>query len=196
MSQDFFIDTAPIILVDMDGVLADFDQEVKNRLAIKHPDIPILDTRENFYISDDYPKHSLKIRAISDEQGFFESLPLIEDALEGWQRLLDLKFHPIICSAPIRSNPYSKIEKLNWLKKHFVPVFGERVVDQAIITSDKHLSDGIVLIDDRPEIMNSDAASWKHIIFDQPYNRDKIGQPRIIGWQDKNLSDILKPAVK
>ena len=192
---DVFIDAAPIVTVDIDGVLADFDGEVKSRLKERHSNIPILETRENFYISDDYPEHRLKVRAISDEEGFFESLPLVKNALEGWQRLIDLGVHPLICSAPIQSNPFSKVEKLNWLQQHFVPVFGEWVVDQAIITSDKHLFHATALIDDRPQMKNAEMATWKHIIFDQPYNRDILNQPRLHGWLDEALPEILKDII-
>jgi 5'(3')-deoxyribonucleotidase len=182
----------PIVLVDMDGVLADFDKEVVNRLVSRYPDIPILKTRHNFYISDDYPNHSLILRTISDEKGFFESLPLAKDALEGWQRLLDLGYHPIICSAPMQSNPRSKIEKLSWLEKHFVPIFGKDIVREAIITSDKHLHDGIALIDDRPEFIDAERARWGHILFSHPYNQHIASELRLYGWHDKNLPNILK----
>jgi 5'-nucleotidase len=184
----------PTVLIDMDGVLADFDQEVINRLMIRYPHIPILKQRQNFYISDDYPEHSLLLREISDEQGFFSSLPLMENALHGWQRIIDLGYHPMICSAPMKSNPYSKSEKLEWLTNYFVPTFGQYVVDQAIITSDKHLHEGVVLIDDRPIMYGADEASWKHIIFDHPYNRSSLEQPRQYGWLDDNLPNLLKAA--
>lgn len=50
----------PTVLVDMDGVLADFDAEAIARLQERHPNIPLLDTRINFYLSDDYPAHKKK----------------------------------------------------------------------------------------------------------------------------------------
>jgi len=182
-----------IVLIDMDGPLADFDGEVISRLKTRYPNIPILSTRKNFYISDDYPKHSLLLRSISDEKGFFESLPLADNALEGWQRVIDLGYHPIICSAPMRSNPFSNIEKLNWISKNLVPFFGQSVVDEAIITPDKHESEGIVLIDDRSELKDYKKAMWQHIVFDEPYNQDSK-QPRLYGWLDNNLANLLKTA--
>jgi len=185
----------PIVLVDMDGPLADFDAEVLSRLRTKYPDMTLLSTRKHFYISDDYPQHSQLVRSISDEQGFFESLPLAADALYGWQRIIDLGYHPRICSAPMKSNPFSMTEKINWLKREFVPIFGKYVVEEAIISSDKHLHDGIVLIDDRSELIGSKQATWKHIVFDAEYNHDSK-QPRLYGWSDKNLPNLLKSANK
>jgi 5'-nucleotidase len=183
----------PIVLIDMDGPLADFDSEVISRLKARYPNSPLLTTRKNFYISDDYPEHSLLVRAISDEKGFFESLPLADNALEGWQKVIDLGYHPQICSAPMRSNPFSNIEKLNWISKNLVPVFGQSIVDEAIITSDKHECEGIVLIDDRSELKDYQKATWQHIVFDAPYNKDSK-QPRLYGWLDDNLANLLKTA--
>jgi 5'(3')-deoxyribonucleotidase len=184
----------PIALIDMDGPLADFDAEVVNRLSIRRPDIPILKTRHNFYISDDYPEHSLLLREISDEEGFFESLPLAAYALEGFQRVIDLGYHPRICSKPMRSNPYSKIEKLKWLEREFVPIFGEYVVKEAIITPNKHEQEGVALIDDAPAIPKSEEALYgEHIVFDMEYNQASE-QPRLYGWLDDNLAALLEAA--
>ncbi len=179
------------VLVDMDGVLAGFDKEVLNRIEARYPHIPLLGARQNFYVSDDYPEHAQLVRELSDEQGFFDSLPLVDDALEGWERIIDLGYKPRICSSPISTNPNSRIEKLDWLRRHFTPVFGSVVVEQAIITKDKHEVDGIALIDDRPEIRHANEASWKHVIFDQPYNQHVPGL-RLNGWLDEALPEVLE----
>ncbi|HEX3568826.1 MAG TPA: hypothetical protein VHT70_04085 [Candidatus Saccharimonadales bacterium] len=183
----------PTVLVDMDGVLADFDQRILDQLADRHPHIPITATRSNFYVSDDYPEHAELIRAMSDEEGFFRSLPIVDGALDGWQRILEGDYRPRICSSPISTNPYSKAEKLGWLEEHLAPVFGNWVVEQAIITKNKEEYDGIALLDDRPELRNADKAPWQHIIFDRPYNQASR-QPRLYGWKDKNLLHLLKAA--
>jgi 5'-nucleotidase len=183
----------PVVLVDMDGVLADFDQELIERLHARHPAVPRIITRANFYVSDDYAEHADLVRSISNEAGFFDSLPMIEGALEGWQRILESGYHPRICSSPIRTNPYSKSEKLGWLEQHFAPVFGRLVVDEAIITSHKEEHSGIALVDDRPELANADRAPWQHIVFDTPYNRH-VQQPRLYGWRDSNLLQLLQAA--
>jgi 5'-nucleotidase len=180
----------PTVLIDMDGPLAGFDAEILSRLKTQYPKIPLLTTRNNSYISDDYPEHSLLVRSISDEKGFFESLPLIDNALEGWQKVIDLGYHPRICSSPLGSNPFSTAEKLEWIRKNLVPVFGQYVLDEAIITTDKYKSVGIVLIDDSPELKNYKQAVWQHIVFDEPYNQDSK-QPRLYGWLDKNLPNLL-----
>lgn len=179
----------PILLIDMDGVLADFDAEIMKRVKDRHPSINLLETRDNFYFSDDYPEYKTVIRAISNEPGFFASLPLIDHAITGWQRIVDLGYHPRICSSPIRSNSRSELEKRAWLERHF----GIEVANEAIITSDKYLHPGIALIDDRPELRNATEAAWQHIIFDQPYNHG-VNKLRIRGWLDETLPATLKAA--
>jgi len=122
-------------------------------------------------------------------------LQTVDNALKGWQRIIDLGYNPRICSAPIRANPYCLTEKLGWLRRNFVPVFGHYVVEQAIITKEKHLYDGVALIDDRPEVAKSSEASWQHIVFNKPYNQNSKGV-RLKGWLDDKLPSLLESATK
>lgn len=178
------------VLVDMDGVLSDFDGEVLRRLADAHPDIPRAAERSNFYIADDYPDHKKIVRALYGGAGFFASLSVVDGALDGWARILDLGYRPRICSSPVTANPHSEVEKLAWLERHFAPRFGPQVVSEAVITKDKHLIDGVALIDDRPEIARYQDATWRHIIFGRPYNQSKQGL-RLRGWADPRLAEVL-----
>jgi len=182
-----------IVLVDMDGVLVDFDGEVLRRMEKEFPHIKLLPERQKFYVSDDYPEYSELVRYISDQPGFFESLPLLDNAVEGWQRMIELGYDPRICSSPMLSNPYSKSEKHISIQKHLVPIFGELALANAIISREKAEHNGIALIDDKPEIKNADKATWTHILYDQPYNRN-IDKPRIKGWKDDNLARHLEEA--
>lgn len=189
------LNNKPIVLVDMDGVLADFDTGVIHILQAKHPHVPIQKVRRNFYIHHDYEDHAELVRGVALRKDFFLNLPLLDDALWAWQQLIDLGYHPVVCSSPVRVSAHSAPEKLQWLEKHFVPVFGQYVADEAIITREKHRADGIALIDDRPEVRDFDQAVWEHIVFDAPYNQggDKL---RLKGWHDPRLKDHLKQCEK
>jgi 5'(3')-deoxyribonucleotidase len=151
----------------------------------------------NFYASQAYPgEYQSELRAISNAEHFFARLPVIPDAIEGWQRIIDEGFQPQICSSPIKSNPYSKREKLGWLEEHLAPVFGSWVVETAIITSDKFHHNGAALIDDRPTLPHADIARWYHVLFDRPCNRYVETDLRLMNWSDPNLGSILRRTVQ
>ncbi|WP_182263414.1 5' nucleotidase, NT5C type [Rhodococcus sp. UFZ-B548] len=125
-------DAEKTVLIDMDGVLANFDHAVLQGLSA-HTELV---DRQNFYIAKDYPNHKEQVRSIMSHPEFFFELPLIEGALEGWAALLELGYEPRICSAPLMMNPKSQEGKLAWLATHLAPTFGHSVVDMAII--DRH----------------------------------------------------------
>jgi 5'-nucleotidase len=186
-----FMSERPIVLVDMDGVLADFDGATEIFLRQNHPHIPIAE-RKNFYFRHDYPDetHHGLINDLHASQHFFRNLEPITDALEGWQRIIDLGYEPRICSSPLHTNEWCKEEKLAWVEHHL----GRRAMKTALITSYKEECDGIALIDDRPEIKNATTAPWRHIIFDQPYNASIETELRLYGWRDPNLEALLEAA--
>jgi len=189
------------VLVDMDGVLFDFDGEVRRRLEVRYPDIqPLQLDPPDFYTANNYAKdYQDRVWAISNEQGFVANLPLVDGALLGWERLLAAGYIPQICSTllPERYAPHCKQEKLAALEDHFVPNFGAWVVETALFTPDKHLARGMALIDDRPApIKHSEEATWEHVIFDRACNRTPESKDyvRLHGWSDPELPEKLEEA--
>lgn len=176
------------ILVDMDGVLADFDGAVLAQL----PDSIARVGRTNFYIAQDYPAHKADVAAIYSHPEFFYGLDLVPNAVLGWQRLLEYGYTPRICSAPLTLNERSVDGKLAWLEQHFVPHVGFGIVDTAIFDKNKHAHPGLALIDDRPDLgTNGGMATWRHVVFDQPYNRGSKQLLRLRGWADPALRTLL-----
>lgn len=184
-----------IVLVDMDGVLVDFDRAVVEQVALLAPHLANVVTgkREKFYFADNYSEKEIinLIRQIQVTPGFFLDMPMYPGAIDGLQRILDAGFHPRICSAPLRKNPTCVSDKMTWLQRNLAPHFSIPLLAEAYITKEKHLCPGLVLIDDRPKLEHSEQAEWVHVVFDQTYNQNAEG-PRLNGWQDPNLETILR----
>lgn len=53
------------------------------------------------------------------------------------------------------------------------------MTERVLFAKDKSEIIGNVLIDDHPHPRNEEKATRKHIIFDQPYNREGEDKPRI-----------------
>lgn len=113
--------TKQIILIDMDGVICDFDKRakelelrgVKGQSLFKHPDA-------------------------------YKDLEPIEGAIEAWNLLQD-KYETYILSTPPWSNPDAWAEKRIWVEKHL----GKSSKKKLILGHHKGLVKGDFLIDDR-----------------------------------------------
>lgn len=154
------------ILVDLDGVLADFHQTYLNLVGFpasmeavrQHGgNIPpaIGQTDEEFW--DSVPRE------------FFEGLPLLSDARELLQivRTFDPEFH--ICSSPGTNKPWVITEKVNWVHKHLDPNF-----NRFIISNDKPIAANTrtVLLDDWDgQCNNFQVMGGTSILVPRPWNR-------------------------
>ncbi len=175
------------VLVDMDGVLCDFDARVNERYAALFPGQPVvpLSERRDFYMAKDYherfgPEAAQRVRDICGSQGFFEGLEPITGALAA---VKDMAAHPrlnvIICTAPLSRFEFVLVEKFRWVEKHL----GREWIDKIVLTRDKTVVDGRVLIDDRPHVTGSHTQpTWEHVLFDQAYNRQVPGKRRLKSW--------------
>lgn len=95
-------------------------------------------------------------------------------------------FQVLFCTSPVLTSAVCPSEKFEWIRKHFGPGWVGRIV----ITSDKTIVRGDVLIDDKPKIVGGQTPAWKQLIFDAPYNRHVPGL-RMTSWKDWEVSCVL-----
>jgi 5'-nucleotidase len=174
-----------IILVDMDGVLADFEQGFINIWKVKHPDLPYVpvEERNTFYTYKQYPK---ELRPLTQDivraPNFFAALPPIEGALQGFKELAETGHDIAICSSPLIGNPTGASDKYDWIEENL----GDDWVGKLILAPDKTMVRGDILIDDRPEIKGSQQPLWEHVLYDHLYNQEIEGRRRLTwaNWRE------------
>lgn len=173
-----------IILVDLDGPLADLEGEFLRRWKQKFPGeffVPF-EQRKNFFLREDYPEELReKTNEILREDGFFANLPIVPGAREAILTLRATRYTIFLCTSDIFANKTGLRDKRTWVQKYL----GEDFAKAMIFTRDKTLIRGDYLIDDRPAVQGALEPAWEHVIFDQPFNRDVVNKKRInIDWSN------------
>lgn len=177
-------DKTKLILIDQDGVLADFERGFYAAWQAgghPHPALP-LEQRRSFYVRDDYPaKLRAEVEAIYTAPGFYRDLPAITGAVDALTALLEQGHDVRICTSPLNQYRNCVPEKFEWVERHL----GSQFVSRIIVTKDKTIVRGDVLVDDKPNVTGSFLPSWQHVLFDQPYNRH-VGGVRMTwaNWRD------------
>jgi hypothetical protein len=121
----------PIVYIDMDGVLADFNAG-KTRVLREQP-----------------PALAECGGMVKNMPGFFESLQPIEGAIDGAKWVAE-NFNAYILSAAPWSNPTALQAKQDWIKRYFTGDDGFNPFKRKVIfTHHKELLKGDILIDDR-----------------------------------------------
>jgi len=174
------------ILIDMDGVIADFDGEFLKRWRERYPDeffVP-LEERSTFYVRDQYPQ-KLKplVRGIVHGAGFFRDMMPMQGGKNALQEMESLGHELFICTSPLAAYRNCVLEKYEWVEDHL----GMEWVNRIVLTKDKTLIKADILIDDKPEIKGVESNPvWEHILYDRLYNRH-IDKRRLTWANWKNV---------
>ena len=148
------------VLVDMDGVLADFSGAFLKKWREQHPDkfVPI-EARTTFYIVSQSCPEEFKplIKAIYTAPHFFRTLEPIPGSIEAMQEMKELGIELFLCSSPLAEYEHCVLEKYEWVDKHL----GREWTKRLILTKDKTIIRADMLIDDRPHIKGVEIPTWE-----------------------------------
>lgn len=164
------IEDDPVIgLVDLDGTVAGYTEELQRRLALMRSSGEPENLVSGFGWDDEPPWIQERMQIIKGNPGFWSNLPRLKDGFEILNKMHAIGFSIHILTKGPRFAPIGWMEKLTWCQQH-IP-FDHDIT----ITMDKGLVYGRVLVDDYPEY----ALRWLKwrkrgtvIMPDRPWNKD------------------------
>ncbi|XP_060084120.1 5'(3')-deoxyribonucleotidase, mitochondrial-like [Ylistrum balloti] len=190
------------VLVDMDQTIADFEGYFLTMYRKKFPDEPYIEMedRRTFYLGDQYEKLKeglkKKVKSIYEAEGFFRDLPELPGACNAIKAMDAMEGVDVfLCTSPLFQYQYSVKEKYEWVENHLGPDFIEKV----ILTRDKTVINGHLLIDDRPDIKGACAKpTWEHILMDACHNKHmkRLKQRRLENWTDGSWQSLIEESLK
>lgn len=177
------------LLVDMDGVIADWGAEYGRQLdkfGEEAAAMPRHHEQKTFNLNAGRSKREREIIAeVLNAPDFYANLRPITGAITALRQAAKQGHDIRFVTSPWVSNPRCASDKLNWIVRYYGARWGQRVV----ITTDKTLVHGDILIDDKPEVTGATTPSWEHVLFTQPYNINIENKRRMNTWAD--LKEII-----
>ena len=176
------------ILVDMDGVIADWGTaygEALDEFGNRAKNIPRHHNQQSFNLTAGLTDSEANIVNLAMTYMDYAGLNPIEGAIDALRSMADFGYDVVICTSPWLPNPTCVQDKVDWVRHHLGTGWAERT----IITKDKTMVRGDYLIDDKPKITGRFEPSWEQIVFTQPYNVGVLDKFRIDSWDNWKNED-------
>lgn len=181
------------LLIDMDGVLYDWDERFWNEVADRFPHvvIPDLSDRRSFDPTVSAPGLTREqMLEVFDLPGFYLGLKPMPGAQEALREFELMGLPRNVLSSPTTTNPDCASNKYASMARDFSPVWA----DLTHLARDKTSTLGTLLVDDKPDIHGAwYYPTWDQVIFDWPYN-DHVEGRRMVSWE--NWEDSLPEIVE
>ena len=165
------INHKPVLLLDMDGQLADFDQAFWDMCESRlfSFDIPSLEApgRRRF-LTDNMPdpvERRMAREYVNDGANrWFRDLPPVAGAIEGTYELMEV-FDVWVCTKPLEVCSTCRDDKGAWIKRYL-----PELEDKLIIAPNKGLIRGSILLDDAIKTAWLAYAEWTPVVFPSVFN--------------------------
>lgn len=142
--------TKHIVFCDLDGVLADFEQGIKNK----------------FKKNIDEIKPGLMWGVINKSSTFFETLPWMPKGKELWEQIK--QYHPIILTGVPPGSSTATEQKIRWCQRELGPDI--QVITCATKDKPKYCLPYSILIDDRSDNLKAwNDKGGKFVLYDEEY---------------------------
>lgn len=172
------------LLLDCDGVLADFSGAVCAELGIDPSGV----TTSDYFKRGEHREAFLNLCRFSPLWRELDPLPGAREAVGDLRRA---GVPIVVVTAPWHSNQVWGGLRYAWLKRHF----GIKPAD-VVITSRKDLVQGCALVEDRPDTLwewNIANPTRPTYLFDQPYNQHDDGGATLRStWVDGLAPRIIR----
>jgi 5'-nucleotidase len=184
-------DGRPIVLIDMDGVIAKWlpgviricgqlaaEAGIPNPLTLEHA---------SWEMMTGDPVRDEIVAAAMNHPDLYRLLEPEDGAVEAVKTLQAEVGEVLFASTAMLSNPMAHSAKAHWTDE----IYGDGWHEKLILTHDKTTLRGVVLADDKQKITGRMKPLWQHIVFDRNYNQDTPG-PRIHDWSERSIEIIAK----
>ena len=170
---------SPRILIDCDGVLADFVGHLFRRIGSKKSVADV--TEWNFFETLEPELHEDARDEMNDPK-FWESQPVLPGAIEGCQ-MIKAKGHEIVCvTSPSNMFGWSNVRE-TWVRNHF-----KNLITATICTEHKYMVRGMCLLDDKIQNIRKweehNQPFGRAVLFEQPWNSLDEHDCRASGWAE------------
>ncbi|MHA7294981.1 5' nucleotidase, NT5C type [Arthrobacter sp. HLT1-21] len=158
----------PTILWDMDGTFVVWDDRHTEILLSLDSNFPVVPkgTRVGFdYFWVEGADHDTIMASLNDPR-LYDNLDPIEGMIEAMLESEAEGYENFIVSTPTWTNPGCVPGKLADIER----LLGPKWVNKLILTHDKTVVRGDVLVDDKPRISGAHTPTWQHLMFHQDYN--------------------------